>query len=857
MPTQFSEKDLLLNMKKVSPPDLLLYQSSDHPYQPQHSPRLSGRKNLHPSQREVSQETQTPECFPLLLSDPSSVLPSAPEGSIGAAVSGTDLSERASNHGIASSPRTAPLSREISHTRVAGLSCDQKSPNSESAIVNVSEQNWNPEAEVFKMRDSSLVHGGKLHPDLDQDWVTVTEVHAHGDGPVSQAVLNWGKQSSNVSDKFLKCGRSSPGASQPFPLSLSSGVLESDLSAPAKPALRASSLKEVSISLPVGTFIDRGLPGTKVPLVAKKRFTADYFVSLHNLVAAAGVRPDGSCYQSFTPNFMGARIKLHHVGMKVERWRHHLFGYEHVDILQHIEYGFPLGLQDLPNLKSCSRNHGSAYAYFNHVDKFVSEEIKMGGLAGPFERAPWWDTVISPLMTAPKKPSSRRTVFDATFGDFSLNNATPSETYMGQPCIYTYPKIDDFRRLVLRCGAGSYMWKRDLSRFFLQIPLDPVEYHRVGLVWRGLFFFFIGLAFGLRHSGLQGQKITDALAWIHRRVGLERDEEKQYNVVNYSDDLGGCESSLSRATKSFDDLRVLMKDLGLEESSKKAEPPSTKMVYLGVLFDSKSMEMRVPPEKLAEIKSEIRIWSRKTTITKKGLQSLLGKLFWISRVVRYARVFMGRLLQQLRDMAKLGDNVRRSLSEETKKDLKWWDRYVEHFNGIQMIVDEDPFPLELSQMLDTPHKVCAGDATPGGGGAWHGGEYWCRQFPQNLQDPAFGIHLKEFWVLIVSAKLWGESWTGKPIILYCDNDAVVDTINHKKPKDSALLSLLREFIFITVTFKFFPVVRKIGTDDNYLADHISRRHDPKVAAEQFKKAGLERMTMVEVPDKFFNMTDAW
>ena len=713
----------------------------------------------------------------------------------------------------------------------------------------------NPNAEDFFVRDASLIHHGRLYPDLDQDWVTVTEVHAHGEGPVNEAARDWGKELD--SSEGRKSGEKQTEMEPSFPFSFGAEVFESGSTVPAKPALRANSLKEILINLPRGSFIDRKLPETSLPLVTRKRFTADYFVSLHNLVAAAGVRPDGSCYQSFTPNFLGARIKLNHVGMKVERWRHHLCGYEHVDILQHIEYGFPLGLQDLPNLKSCARNHGSAYSYYTHVDRFISEEIKQGGLAGPFKKAPWWNTVISPIMTAPKKPSSRRTVFDATFGDFSLNNSTPNDTYMGQPCIYIYPKIDDFRRLILRCGVGCWMWKRDLSRFFLQIPLDPVEYHRVGLVWRGMVFFFIGLAFGLRHSGLQGQKITDALAWIHRRVGLETDEEKQYNVVNYSDDLGGCESSLARATDSFNNLQLLMEDLGLQESSKKAEAPSTKMVYLGVLFDSDTMEMRVPPEKLAEVKSEIRIWSKKTMITKKGLQSLLGKLFWISRVVRFARIFMGRLLQQLRNMSELGDNVKRKLSEETKKDLKWWDRYVEHFNGVQMIVEEDPFPLELSQMMDTPHKVCAGDATPGGGGAWHGNQYWCRQLPQNLRDPALGIHLKEFWVLIVSARLWGESWTGKPIIFYCDNDAVVETINNKKPRDATLLSLLREFIFITVTYKFFPVVMKIGTKDNYLADHISRRHDPKVAAKVFRQAGLKDMTLVEVPDKFFKMTDAW
>ena len=174
-----------------------------------------------------------------------------------------------------------------------------------------------------------------------------------------------------------------------------------------------------------------------------------------------------------------------------------------------------------------------------------------------------------------------------------------------------------------------------------------------------------------------------------------------------------------------------------------------------------------------------------------------------------------------------------------------------------MIIQEDPLPLELDQMLDKPEEVYAGDATPVGAGGWYSNQYWCRKLPLNLQDTAVGIHLKEFWTLIVSAKLWGSSWSGRAITLFCDNDAVVDTINHKKPKDSALLSLLREFLFIAVTFKFIPVVRKIGTKQNSLADHISRRHDHLAAARVFNEAGLPDMVRVEVPDQFFVPTDFW
>ena len=169
-------------------------------------------------------------------------------------------------------------------------------------------------------------------------------------------------------------------------------------------------------------------------------------------------------------------------------------------------------------------------------------------------------------MTAVKKPSSRRAVFDASFGDFSLNGNTPSDLYLGQPVEYAFPKIEDFKRLVINAGQGCMIWKRDLSRYFLQIPLDPLEYPLVAFVWRCSLFFFVGLMFGLKHAGLQGQKITDAVTWIHRRLGLETQCERMYNSINYSDDIGGCQETLDRANAAYNALAVLLDDLGSKES---------------------------------------------------------------------------------------------------------------------------------------------------------------------------------------------------------------------------------------------------------------------------------------------------
>ena len=137
------------------------------------------------------------------------------------------------------------------------------------------------------------------------------------------------------------------------------------------------------------------------------------------------------------------------------------------------------------------------------------------------------------------------------------------------------------------------MWKRDLSRFFLQLPLDPFDYDKVGCIWRGQLLFFISYVWGTRHAGMCGQRVTSAVSSIHRSLGLADycthkangcdsncshstltdSNFSPFNTLNYSDDFGGVEGTLERATLSFNMMGSLLIELGLSESTDKAVPP--------------------------------------------------------------------------------------------------------------------------------------------------------------------------------------------------------------------------------------------------------------------------------------------
>ena len=625
------------------------------------------------------------------------------------------------------------------------------------------------------------------------------------------------------------------------------------LEAPAKPSIKLSDLSDQCFVLPdYSIFIGKLLPETHFILEPNREYPVEYFVALHEAVIAPGLH-----YGMGTPNYLGARIPLSHTGLNIQKWHELLVDYPNREIVQFLEFGFPLGLQPNPVLESSLKNHSSSYQYYDFVDEFFRVGLERREVAGPCKVPPFPYVHVSPLMTAPKKPVSRRAVFDATFGTYSLNNNTPKDTFMDELCSYDFPTVDEFKAIVVKEGRGCFMWKRDLSRFYLQIPLDPAEYSRVCCIWRGHLYFFVALMFGLTHSGLQGQKVSSAVKWIHRNMGNEVGNGMMFNSLNYSDDIGGCEANKERANLSFESLGKLFVTLGLCEAKSKACSPDTRMSYLGVEFDSLSMTMSVPPDKVQELRNELSIWLKKSKASKKSLQSILGKLFWVSRCVRFSRGFMGRLLCHLRAIHHYPDHKNVPIPDDCQEDLRWWSRYIRRFNGVELMYSETIHDLQLDELLKLGAIVVCGDAQPLGGGAYFLDEYWSSSFPPWLLDSQIPIHIKEFWVVIASAALWGDRWHGKTVYIFCDNSAVVSVLDGGKPRDAALQALLREFLYIVCTRRFTPIIRHIGTERNCVADFLSRNHEECKIDTFIEKHSLGLKHRRKIPDAFFKLNAVW
>ena len=318
--------------------------------------------------------------------------------------------------------------------------------------------------------------------------------------------------------------------------------------------------------------------------------------------------------QSGLPNFLGLRIPVR-TNLNVSSWRHHLVDCFDQQLLDLIEFVFPLD--------------------FDRSRDFQA-------MLGPMDNKPF-NIHISPFMTRAKSDSnSRRTIIDLSFPKgFSINDGVLKDTYLGTNFQMHYPSIDSIIRTLNDLGPSAEIFKVDISRAFRHIRIDPGDIDLLGLPHRDKLYLDLSLPFRYRLGAFFFSKISDAVKFIMNKNGHNA-------LMNYIDDLIYC-GLPSNIGYSYKFLLDLLQELGLDISAKKLCPPSTKVICLGIMFDTVNRSISIPENKLQEICQTCNAWSDKGIVTKNELQSLLGLLLYITKCVRPARYFLNHMLQLLRD----------------------------------------------------------------------------------------------------------------------------------------------------------------------------------------------------------------
>ena len=540
------------------------------------------------------------------------------------------------------------------------------------------------------------------------------------------------------------------------------------------------------------------------------------------------------------PNFAKARIPVKS-DLNIARWRELLANYFDCAVCDFLEFGFPLDYSAhcLPYVSEY-RNHYGARSHISEVSQYLFSECSSGRIAGPFVTAPMVDFMVSPLNTVPKSGSSeRRILVDLSWPlGSSVNDGIVKGTFLGQPFDLKFPTVDDVCNLVLQCGQGALIFKRDLAKAYRQFPIDPFDHQHLGYFWQGQYYFDTVLCMGQRSAALSCQRSTRAASYINCSRG--------FSCLVYLDDFIGIEPPES-AQAAYVALGDLLLELGLKEKQSKAVPPSTNAIVLGVLFDTVHMTLSVTQDRLDEIAQLLPLWLLKTVATRVELQRLLGKLSFVSKCVRQSRIFLNRLFAALRKVQRSHHTV--TLSPEFRKDITWWITFLRTYNGVSII----PNPVYSS-----PDHVLSSDACLTGCGAVCGDSYFHSPFPQDILDQNHDINCLELLTVVVAIKLWGHKWRGMSIQIFCDNNVTVLAINSGASRSDFITKCLRELWLWCARYELLLRAQHLPGVENRLADFLSRWHlRPLYYSNQFFTEIDYEVTEAFIDDQIFYLDCIW
>ena len=204
--------------------------------------------------------------------------------------------------------------------------------------------------------------------------------------------------------------------------------------------------------------------------------------------------------------------------------------------------------------------------------------------------------------------------------------------------------------------------------------------------------------------------------------------------------------------------------------------------------------------------------SKKHT-TKKALQSLLGKLVYVHKCVKPARLFINRMLTLLR---KNGHRNKITLDRDFFKDLNWFLTFLPQFNGITCI---------NKTVIPEDHTLHVDASLTGLGGVWSNRVYASPIIQLTYFDLKI-VHL-EMLNILVALRKWKQFWLHSTVKNFCDNKAVVQVVESGKTKDPYLADCIRNIWLLTATYDINLMVQHIRGTHNVIADCLSRLYSDK------------------------------
>ena len=285
-----------------------------------------------------------------------------------------------------------------------------------------------------------------------------------------------------------------------------------------------------------------------------------------------------------------------------------------------------------------------------------------------------------------------------------------------------------------------------------------------------------------------------------------------YSIVRYVDDFFIVAPDAAACQDGLTTMLHTCALAGFPVQPSKVTSPATEVKFLGITINTISGTLSIDRARLLEVIELVNDFLSRSSVTKRRLLSLIGKLAFASRVVKTGRAFLGRLIQATKSTKFLHFSVK--LTREVKADLIWWRDSVESHNGVAMI--PPPWSTETAITVYS-------DASDLAMGCYCHPDWFSSPYVSTLARARdFSINWREMYAALTALATWAPRFRGLNVCFQIDNQAVVGALSKHYSPAPHLMALIRQWCLLIVQYDINPRPVYISTHDNLDADDLSR-----------------------------------
>ena len=439
------------------------------------------------------------------------------------------------------------------------------------------------------------------------------------------------------------------------------------------------------------------------------------------------------------------------------------------------------------------------------VEKELMEQIKLGNYVVASKKP----TVVSALAAIPKDNGDVRIIHDGSRPEGSGMNS------------YSIPQSVKFQSVKDACDLAKpnyYMAKVDLQAAYRSVPIHPDDYNTTGLQWtfsdnkNPCYLFDSRLPFGSNKGPGIFHRLSQAIRRSMVRKGFK-------GTVAYIDDFFITAATYDECNHWLSVLIRLVRKLGFYVSWKKTVGPTQRLTFLGVQIDTTNCSLSLDNDKLSKLHTQLLAFRKRKRASKQQLQSLLGSLSWASNVIRGGRFFLRRVINTMQPLKHQRHKTKLSL--DFFKDLQWWISFLSVFNGTAY----------YSEFVEHVHV----DACNLAAGAFWAGNWFYTVFDYD-RPAAKNLHInyKEVCAVVSAITTWAKFWQGRSVYIHTDSIVTKAIINKGRSQNAFINALLRQMAWVCAHAHCTIKAVHIPGSLNFLADSISRLHEPTKLSKLFE-----------------------